>query len=322
MNGKCNFNENCKYSHGEIVLYSELQPYIDPDYKILKRKIHVLTKMPDGQLWCPATVMSCNRDDRNCQLKLQNGKTIDAKFENILPPFRSDKDSDLSSSGDESDNLESFEDLLNSTVRFQACSDTFGEWEKFTSGFGSKMLKKLGYQEGQGLGKRSDGRIEPVEAKIYVTGKSIDWNMERNALKGEKNITVEEKCRKQSSRYMEKSESKKPQSKDDMFAFINEMNKINKKPEGVKTKIDIKAQSKQQLNQNNFQISEDIKKLDKSISKLKESQKRLKTDPHSLKMVELQLKAKETEKHKLKNQLTAIDREQEMRKNRSKLAVF
>lgn len=56
--------------------------------------------------------------------------------------------------------------------------------------------------------------------------------------------------------------------------------------------------------------------------KLRESQKRLKNDPASLKHIELQLKSKEAEIAKLKSQLTAIDREQEMRKGRSKLAVF
>ncbi|XP_031564669.1 tuftelin-interacting protein 11-like [Actinia tenebrosa] len=40
----------------------------------------------------------------------------------------------------------------------------FGSWEKHTKGFGMKMLHKMGYQPGQGLGKEGKGRVQPVEA--------------------------------------------------------------------------------------------------------------------------------------------------------------
>lgn len=322
LEGKCEFAGNCKYSHGEIVMHSDLQPYTDPDYKLLKRSIHVQVKSAETSLWSPATVISSNRDNLTCQVKLQSsGKIIDAKFEDILPPVRSK--ADVTSSSDESeDDIESFETSLNSSLeRFHTCPNAFGEWEKFTNGFGSKMLKKLGYQDGQGLGKRSDGRIEPVVAKIYVTGKSLDWNMDRNAMKGEKNLTVEEKCKRESAKFLKKSEEGKSQ-KDNLFSFINKMNEINKKPESSKSKAGIKSHSIQQLNKNNFHITEDIKRHEKSLVKLRESQKRLKNDPTSLKKIELQLKSIESEISQLKSQLTAIDREVEMRKGRNKLTVF
>jgi len=34
MAGNCKFNDDdCKFSHGHIVLFSELQPYQEPDYE-------------------------------------------------------------------------------------------------------------------------------------------------------------------------------------------------------------------------------------------------------------------------------------------------
>lgn len=42
----------------------------------------------------------------------------------------------------------------------------FGDWEKHTLGIGAKLLLKMGYEAGKGLGKNLQGRQEIVEAHL------------------------------------------------------------------------------------------------------------------------------------------------------------
>lgn len=40
-------------------------------------------------------------------------------------------------------------------------------------GVGSRLMAKMGYIVGCGLGKYGEGRLEPVEALVYPPGKSL-----------------------------------------------------------------------------------------------------------------------------------------------------
>ncbi|CAB1336879.1 unnamed protein product [Coregonus sp. 'balchen'] len=53
-------------------------------------------------------------------------------------------------------------------------SSAFGGWEAHTRGIGSKLMLKMGYEYGKGLGKTSEGRVEPVLAVVLPKGKSLD----------------------------------------------------------------------------------------------------------------------------------------------------
>jgi hypothetical protein len=52
------------------------------------------------------------------------------------------------------------------------------QWEKHTKGFGLRMLQKMGYAKGDGLGKNGDGIAKPIEVskRSQTQGrKTLDW---------------------------------------------------------------------------------------------------------------------------------------------------
>ncbi|XP_034394043.1 zinc finger CCCH-type with G patch domain-containing protein [Cyclopterus lumpus] len=53
-------------------------------------------------------------------------------------------------------------------------SANFGGWEAHTRGIGSKLMLKMGYEYGKGLGKMQEGRLEPVMAVVLPKRKSLD----------------------------------------------------------------------------------------------------------------------------------------------------
>jgi hypothetical protein len=59
----------------------------------------------------------------------------------------------------------------------------------FIEGIGSKLLTKMGYTPGKGLGSKGEGRIEPIDVYVLPAGKSLDKIMELK----EKKILKKEK---------------------------------------------------------------------------------------------------------------------------------
>lgn len=151
----CTYETNCKYSHGEKVVYSQLRPYHDPNFSLLKKRCHVLIKT-ESLLWKQGIIVEVNVDSKICVVKLHNtGKSFECPFHDILPPIDTESDSsDLSTDEDDFNDEESLSVKKDSPI-----NDTFGSWEKFTRGFGSKILEKLGYIHGDGLGKRKQFKL-------------------------------------------------------------------------------------------------------------------------------------------------------------------
>ena len=60
-------------------------------------------------------------------------------------------------------------------------SSNIGSWERYTKGFGSRMLEKMGYQEGQGLGPQGTGITEPIKIQHKQDRVCLDSNFSSSA---------------------------------------------------------------------------------------------------------------------------------------------
>ncbi|XP_003366553.1 tuftelin-interacting protein 11, partial [Trichinella spiralis] len=68
----------------------------------------------------------------------------------------------------------------------------FGDWERHTKGIGWKLLKKMGYEPGKGLGKQSQGIAEPVKAVVRPGRGAIGaYGREGNKLLESEDVKVE-----------------------------------------------------------------------------------------------------------------------------------
>jgi len=52
---------------------------------------------------------------------------------------------------------------------------TTPEWEKYSTGIGSKLLQKMGWNAGAGLGKDGSGIVEPIEVKVRPKNQGLSY---------------------------------------------------------------------------------------------------------------------------------------------------
>lgn len=146
--------------------------------------------------------------------------------------------------------------------------------------------------------------------------------MELNERKNQR--TVEEHSRRESLK-LQKINENYAKNEHQVFDFLN--NTIcNIKPSTSKSSApkveDVKAQSKAQLNIRNFKIEEDIKKVDISLKKLKQSQARHANDTALHKNLQRQINEHQSSLDHLQRSLHEVNKEQNSRRETSKLTIF
>ncbi|XP_072270433.1 zinc finger CCCH-type with G patch domain-containing protein [Pyxicephalus adspersus] len=190
LEGKCHFDENCRFSHGQVVPVSELQVFEEPDISSLSIDKPCLARHSDG-IWYPGRIIDIDNSFYTVKFDSLLLKEVVLEADAIIPPLR---ESDESSSDEDDEELT--EDsgyarvLVNSEGGETApCSSEFAGWEAHTRGIGSKLLARMGYEFGKGLGRNSEGRIEPIQAVVLPKGKSLDQCLEiqQRKVKGGKN---------------------------------------------------------------------------------------------------------------------------------------
>ncbi|XP_019718557.1 zinc finger CCCH-type with G patch domain-containing protein [Hippocampus comes] len=174
LEDKCRFQDNCRFSHGEVVYVSELRDFQDCDLSNLEEGSSCLTRHEDG-IWYPARIT--DMDNGFYTVKFDSLLLKDAVVEAdcIIPPLREEDPLSSDSDQDDAEDDAAYAKVLGSGGESTANNASiFGGWEAHTRGIGSKLMLKMGYEYGKGLGKTQEGRVEPVMAVLVPKGKSLD----------------------------------------------------------------------------------------------------------------------------------------------------
>ncbi|XP_037627886.1 zinc finger CCCH-type with G patch domain-containing protein [Sebastes umbrosus] len=172
LEDKCRFLDSCRFSHGEVVYVSELREFLEFDLSNLEEGSSCLARHEDG-IWYPAKIKEIDGGFYTVKFDSVLLRDVVVEADSIIPPLREDdplsSDSDLDDAGYGDD--VAFAKVMDSEM---ISSANFGGWEAHTRGIGSKLMLKMGYEYGKGLGKTQEGRVEPVMAVVLPKGKSLD----------------------------------------------------------------------------------------------------------------------------------------------------
>ncbi|XP_035894645.1 zinc finger CCCH-type with G patch domain-containing protein [Anopheles stephensi] len=347
LEGECRFaDDKCHYSHGEVVRLDELRDYREPQFERLRQKGSRALVKQSSRLWCKGTVLEVDFNEKRCKIRLEEGKReqADVPFEDLLPLDDDAHDSPReSASDDDSSDEEADEEALRKAQLvekslFQPAPDRrLGEWEEHTRGIGSKIMQKMGYIVGTGLGREGEGIVLPVSAQVLPQGRSLDYCMElREQANGDKDLFSVEKKLVQLKRQQEKRDAKdyerraKADKAKDVFSFINEQvfsggQSSKSKPSarhGELTRHDLKEHSSKNLNIASLKLSEEIRRTEADVERLKIALTRHKAGTPASDNLRRQIDAKRAEISRMQASEYNISKEQQLRTDKKKLTIF
>ncbi|XP_041081148.1 zinc finger CCCH-type with G patch domain-containing protein-like isoform X2 [Polyodon spathula] len=281
LEDKCRFMENCRFSHGEVVFVSELRPFQESDLSSLEVGSSCLARHED-RIWYPATITDIDSGYYTVKFNSLLLKEAVVEGDCIIPPMRreeeSSSDSDDEELGEDSAYAKVVGSLSTETEGLtSSCSSGFAGWEAHTRGFGSKLMVKMGYEFGKGLGRNAEGRVEPVQAVVLPKGKSLDQCAE---LLQKKKEGKQGKRRRKGRNGPGTSTERKP--KQNVFDFLNEKlgagghrgGSQAEPPSTVKSSKESYQGGKsanRTLNVRLFQATERVEQIQKEISRIMES---------------------------------------------------
>ncbi|KAM3872195.1 zinc finger CCCH-type with G patch domain-containing protein [Diretmus argenteus] len=287
LEDKCRFLENCRFSHGEVVYVSELREFLEFDLSNLQEGSSCLARQDDG-IWYPARITEIDNGFYTVKFDSVLLKDTVVEADGVLPPLRDDdplsSDSDQDDAGEDGDMVYArvFDSAAEESTETLSSSN-FGGWEAHTRGIGSKLMLKMGYEYGKGLGKLQDGRVEPVMAVVLPKGKPLDQCAELTPGRTQRKVAND------GSQVGRKKRSRKPRAgatrgRHNVFDFLNrklgdrgadplEGGAAAAMPSGVEAYRGGKS-IKRSLNVKLFQAAEKVAQTEREIQRLTESLKR------------------------------------------------
>ena len=338
MAGRCSRGQDCRWSHGEVRRLGDLTAWRDSEDQPGPGS-QVLAKTTSG-LWKRGTITEILMGDFLVQLDV-GGAEPELRTEEEIFVLETDDSPLPASKAEEQTHQPELETFVPTELGVSGMK--FGDWESSTRGVGSRLMLKMGWVVGAGLGRRGEGRVDPVTARLYPAGKSLDWCMEMRDKYGDSGVTgdvekilkKEAKAAARKSKQVAEAEERRDSSAKSLFDFINiqlgdhqqhrgepSVSKESK-DKSNKVKNTIKDESDADIKLRKFKMSEQVSKLEKEISKLTESHARLSgKDPAVAASVASKLESKKRELATLKYAEKKLNKEEGSRKSKSKLTIF
>jgi len=305
MEGSCKFStDRCKYSHGQSVDFLDLGEFRSPDYSQIKSNVEgtkILALDPEAEghqrLWKHASLVQYENEQKvHVIFGSSSSAAVTLSLDQVLPLSGAD-------SGDQEEDEVDFDDdtefaPVQLALTREAGTSALGDWESGTRGIGSKLMSKMGYIHGTGLGSKSQGLVEPVPVVVYPSGKSLDWCMNAKSACGRENdpkgvIYLDKKRKTQASidkaKVKAAAEASTSDPSQNVFDIIN--NKLGgsskvapgksvsgldlskgllRKPKAGSSGSD-QTEDKRKLNMENFKTMEKIQKTQREIDKVEGS---------------------------------------------------
>ncbi|XP_009820084.1 zinc finger CCCH-type with G patch domain-containing protein isoform X1 [Gavia stellata] len=338
LDDKCRFKENCRFSHGQVVSIEELQPFQEPNLSALEVGSACLAKHSDG-IWYAAKITDIDSGYYTVKFDSLLLKEAVVEGDSVIPPLRSEDGASSAESDEDSVDDSGYAKVIDSGVPENgewapACSSSFGGWEAHTRGIGSKLLVQMGYEFGKGLGKNSEGRVEPVQAVVLPRGKSLDQCAEvlQKKKQGKLDPGKSRKCRaKGNSSGQSPAGSRKPPR--NVFDFLNEKlrgKSIGDKAGGMalpernsKEIYHASKSTKKALSVRLFQTMEKIEQTQKDIKGIQQALAR-NIGRHSVATAQLEEKLANAHKQlgQLQAQEASLQREQKKADTHKKMTEF
>ncbi|XP_041356310.1 zinc finger CCCH-type with G patch domain-containing protein-like [Gigantopelta aegis] len=348
ISGNCNFGDDCRFSHGHLVCIEELQEFMDPDFSKLRVAGKCLALCEEDDVWYPATVVELENDTVTVSF-VASDITTSIPVQNVLPVEHTESEDDSSSSSDSMNSDDDHEFFNSHTVNENKTmpygpsdvTQQFADWEKHTKGIGSKLMIKMGYVMGKGLGVSGEGRTDPVPMLVLPPGKSLDKIMELKAASGNNDIfDAMKKIEKKKKAADKKAELDAKRPKEDIFDFINSKlhgkkgnieelvhhhhhgQRVARKTEHIVAR-DLDKKSDKHINIQSLKTQEEIHSVEKKLKHLRESLARNEhKDKKVAKHFTEKISAMTEYLQKLQSSEKAIEQHKQKRKDHRKLAVF
>ncbi|KAG2222446.1 hypothetical protein INT45_009458 [Circinella minor] len=210
-------------THGITIPNNDLLPMevLSQENYHLDQKVWVKNNNSDG-IYVMATVedhLETTGEWRVQIISTRQIKTVQTLLPviDLLDDMHNDSSNDADDISDQNQDDDDDQIAIDIMEQKRQNHDQWAGWQQHTTGFGAKMLAKMGYVTGQGLGRESQGLVNPIEATKRRGGDRLGLGT-RTASEKKKTINKKKSKKQQKQRQLQK-----PQVNQDIFSVMNKM---------------------------------------------------------------------------------------------------